>query len=65
MELTQGLVFTDLSNGYRWQLEKLWAYKNREVMWTCKAVNKHPLQPEEKDWFVGDIAESLEKGSGN
>ncbi len=65
MELTQGLEFTDLSNGYRWQLEKLWTYKEREVMWTCKAVNKHPLQAEEKDWFVGDIAESLEKGSGN
>ena len=62
MELIEGLEFTDLTNGYKWQLEKPWTYKEREVMWTCKAVNKHPLQPEEKDWFVGDIAESLEKG---
>jgi hypothetical protein len=61
MELIEGLEFTDLTNGYKWQLEKPWTYKEREVMWTCKAVNKHPLQPEEKDWFVGDIAESLEK----
>ena len=30
-------------------------------MWTCKAVDKQPLQNEEKDWFVGDIAESLAK----
>ncbi len=61
MELKKGIVFTDVSNGYIWQLEKSWTYKNREVMWTCKAVNKHPLQPEEKDWFIGDIAEGLEK----
>ena len=61
MELIEGLEFTDLTNGYKWQLEKPWTYKEREVMWTCKAVNKHPLQPVEKDWFVGDIAESLEK----
>jgi hypothetical protein len=61
MKLIKGLEFTDTGNGYRWQLEKSWTYKNREVMWTCKAVNKHPLQPEEKDWFIGDIAEGLEK----
>lgn len=58
---TQGLEFTDLRDGYRWRLEKRWTFKDREAMWTCKAVNKQPLQAEEKDWFVGDIAESLAK----
>jgi hypothetical protein len=61
MELKKGIEFTDLTDGYRWKLEILWTYKGREVMWTCKAVNKHPLQLEEKDWFIGDIAEGLEK----
>ncbi len=61
MELKKGIEFTDLTDGYRWKLEKPWTYKGREVMWTCKAVNKHPLQLEEKDWFIGDIAEGLEK----
>jgi hypothetical protein len=43
------------------RLEKEWNYKGKQVMWTCKAVNKQPLQDDEKDWFVGDIAESLAK----
>jgi hypothetical protein len=61
IKLQRGLNFVDVNYGYRWQLEKPWTYKEREVMWTCKAVNKHPLQLEEKDWFIGDIAEGLEK----
>jgi hypothetical protein len=60
-EYQAGLEFTDLRYGFKWRLEKEWNYKGKQVMWTCKAVNKQPLQDDEKDWFVGDIAESLAK----
>lgn len=61
MKLKTGMIFRDLTNGYQWRLEKRWTYKGIERMWTCKAVDKQPLQPEEKDWFIGDINEGLEK----
>lgn len=57
----QGLEVVDAKTGYRWRLEKEWKYKGRQAMWECLAVDKQPEQDEEKLWFVGDIAESLEK----
>jgi len=58
---SRGLEVTDIKTGYRWRLEKRWIFKGREAMWECHPVNKQPQQPEEKLWFVGDIAESLAK----
>ncbi len=60
-EYQAGLEFTDLNYGYRWKLKKEWIFKGKQAMWTCEAVNKKPFQPIEKDWFIGDIAEALER----
>lgn len=60
-EYKQGLEVVDIKTGYRWRLEKRQTFKGREAMWDCIAVEQKPNQHDTKLWFVGDIAESLEK----
>jgi hypothetical protein len=63
IEYEQGLELVDMKTGYRWRLEKEWKYKGRQAMWDCIAVDQKPNQKDTKLWFVGDIAESLEKNN--
>ena len=62
-EYKPGLEVIDIKTGYKWKLEKEWRFKGNQAMWDCVAVDKKPNQQDIKLWFVGDIAESLEKNN--